>query len=302
MNFNDSILLQSYADAANKQFGDTQSRLDKIESGIQTRMDGKTVGSLAGSLVGTLAWAVAFGCFFWCLKGKVDDALLIIAALSTVGLILFMLIDNIVSFNYYGNISSYNDNVKLLKNRVSTGRSSVRSKLDVYMESRKKGWKYKIESSSSIPAEASSIETTMSSMESLKGGFLNSVKNFFYYTVVVMIMIVGSVAMFGYAGEIMTGISGESISADTLMTLNVIGLIIAGIGEVIVAKLAWSKSDCEVTNTTLFVTALGPVAFIILMLVATLLVMLVIGLVSVVLALLAAAAAFGILTACISGG
>lgn len=142
----------------------------------------------------------------------------------------------------------------------------------------------------------------MTSMESLKTGFLNGAKNVFYYAAVVMITIAGCVALFPTGGEIMTGISGESLSGDTITTLNVIALIIVGVGEVILAKLVWSKTDCVVTNTTLFIMALGPVAFLALIAVATLLVMLVIGLVSIVLAILGVVAVGAIAIGCLCGG
>ena len=48
MNFNESITLNTYSDNANKQFNEMQSRLSKIESSFQTRMNGKTTGGLVG--------------------------------------------------------------------------------------------------------------------------------------------------------------------------------------------------------------------------------------------------------------
>ena len=41
MNFNESITLNTYSDNANKQFNEMQSRLSKIESSFQTRMNGQ---------------------------------------------------------------------------------------------------------------------------------------------------------------------------------------------------------------------------------------------------------------------
>lgn len=301
MNFNESITLNTYSDNANKQFNEMQSRLSTIESSFQTRMDGKTTGGLVGSCIGTIAWLVAFIVCAIMVGKLVNGALLTIALIAVLGLAAFMLIDNIMNFSYYGKIAAYRNSVSQLQNRVSIGKSSIKSNHDAFMGSKAKGWNYLLNAAPSIPEKATSIEATMSNMETLKKGFINSAKNVFFYAAVVMITIAGCVALFPTGSEIITGISGESMSSDTLMTLNIIALLIVGVGEVILAKLVWSKTDCTVTNTTLFIMVLGPIAYLALVAIATLLVMLVIGLVSIVLALAGAALAIAVVCACISG-
>ena len=298
MNFNENIMLNAYSDNANKQFNEMQSRLLKIESGFQTRMDGKTTGSLVKSFIGTLAWLVTFIVCAIMVKNILDSTLLTISLIVVLGLIAFMLIDNIVNFSYYGKISTYRNSVSQLQNRVSIGKSSIQSNHDAFMGSKAKGWNYLLNAASSIPEEATSIEATMTNMESLKTGFIDSAKNCFYYAAVVMITVAGSVALFPTGGEIMTRASGDSISSDTITALNVIALFIVVIVEIMLAKLVWSKTDCTVTNATLFIMALGPVAFPALIAIATLLVMLVIGIVSVVIAILVGAIVIG----CLCGG
>lgn len=301
MNFNESITLNTYSDNANKQFNEMQGRLSTIESSFQTRMDGKTTGGLVGSFIGTLAWLAAFIVCAIMVGKLVNGTLLAIAMIAVLGLVAFMLIDNIMNFSYYGKIATYRNSVSQLQNRVSIGKSSIKSNHDAFMGSKAKGWNYLLNAAPSIPEEATSIEATMSNMESLKKGFINGAKNVFFYAAVVMITIAGCVALFPTGSEIITGISGESMSSDTLMTLNIIALLIVGVGEVILAKLVWSKTDCTVTNTTLFIMTLGPIAYLALVAIATLLVMLVIGLVAIVLAIAGAALAIAIVCACISG-
>ena len=302
MNFNKSITFNTYSDNANKQFNEMQSRLSKIESSFQARMNGKTTGGLVGSFAGTLCWLATFIICAVMVRNMIDGTLLAITLVAVLGLVAFMLIDNIVNFSYYGKISGYRNSVSQLQNRVSIGKSSIKSNHDAFLGSKAKGWNYLLNAGTSIPEETTSIEATMTSLESLKTGFLNGAKNVFYYAAVVMITIAGCVALFPTGGEIMTGISGESLSGDTITTLNVIALIIVGVGEVILAKLVWSKTDCVVTNTTLFIMALGPVAFLALIAVATLLVMLVIGLVATVLAILGVVAVVAIAIGCLCGG
>lgn len=302
MNFNESITLNTYSDNANKQFNEMQSRLSKIENSFRTRMDGKTTGGLVGSFIGTLAWLATFIVCAVMVRKLVDVTILAITLIAALGLMAFMLIDNIMTFSYYGKIATYRNSVSQLQNRVSIGKSSIKSNHDAFIGSKSRGWNYLLNAGPSIPEETTSIEATLANMESLKKGFINSAKNVFYYAAVVMITIAGCVALFPTGSEIITGISGESISSDTLMVLNVIALIIVGVGEIILAKLLWSKTDCTVTNTTLFIVVLGPIAYLALVAIATLLVMLVIGLIAIVLALAGAALAIAVVCACISGG
>lgn len=298
MDFNNSIMLDTYSNNANKQFGDMQSRLSEIENSFQTRMNGKTTGGLVGSLIGTIAWLAAFITCAIFARDMVDSTLLLAALAIAGGLILFMMIDNIMDFSYYGKIASYKNSISQLQNRVSIGKNSIKSNHDAFMASRAKGWNYLLNAAPSIPEEATSVEATMTSMESLKKGFISGAKNFFFYATVIAITVVGCVALFPTGSSIITGITGESFTSDTLMTFNVIALIITGIGEVILAKLVWSKTDCNVTNTTLFISLLGPFAFLALIAAVTGVIMLVIMIVSFVLAILAViavgATAFGI--------
>lgn len=302
MTFSENISLQKYADSANQKFNESESRLSQIEGSFQTRMNGKTTGSLVGAMFGTVCWLVAFCVFFWYIRGYVDNTIGLICFGISLALVASLIIDEIISFSYYGKISSYKNNITQLKNRVSVGRSSIKSNQDTFMKSRANGWRHPLSVGTSIPEEAASIESTINGMESLKGGFINGLKNFLFFTFAIAITAVGSWALFGTAGEIMTGISGEDIGGDTIMTLCVIGLLITVVGEIILAKMVWGKTDCSVTNTTLFITTVGPVMFLALVLVATLLVMLVMWAIAIVIAIGAVVIAGACVCGLISGG
>lgn len=302
MTFSENISLQKYADSANQKFNESESRLSQIEGSFQTRMNGKTTGSLVGAMFGTVCWLVAFCVFFWYIRGYVDSTLSLACFGVAVALIISMLIDEIIGFFYYGKISSYKNNITQLKNRVSVGRSSIKSNQDTFMKSRSNGWHHPLSVGTSIPEEAASIESTINGTESLKGGFINGLKNFLFFTFAIAITAGGSWALFGTAGEIMTEFIGEYISYDTNPILFVIGLLITVVGEIILAKMVWSKTDCSVTNTTLFIAAVGPVMFLALVVVATLLVMLVVLAVSILIAIAGVILAGACVCGAISGG
>ena len=101
---------------------------------------------------------------------------------------------------------------------------------------------------------------------------------------------------------IMLGISGEELSNGTLEVLNIIALVLIEIVEIILAKMLWSRTDCSVNNVTLLITALGPLAYLALVALATAIVMLVIGIVQLVLYVLGVVIVGAIAFACLCGG
>ena len=302
MNFSENISLQMYADSAKKEFDESEKRLSKIEGSFQTRMDGKTTGGLIGAMIGTLCWLVVLCIFFWLIKGYVDRTICLICFVVSLALIVSLFIDEFIGLSYYGKISSYKNDITQLKKRVSIGKTNIKSNQETFMESRSNGWKYPLSIGTSIPEEATSIESTINGMESLKGGFINGLKNFLFFTFAIAITAVGSWALFGTAGEIMTGIYPDPIDSSTVNTLCTIGLLITVVGEIILAKLVWSKTDCSVTNITLFIVAAGPLIFLALIAVATLIVMLVMMVIAVVIAIAGIAIAGACICGAISGG
>lgn len=297
MNFSENISLQKYADTANQKFSETENRLSQIAGSFDTRMNGKSKAGIIGSMFGTICWAVAVCIFFGYIDGYVDDTLRFVCLGIALALLGTLLIDEVISFSYYGKISSYRDKINQLKNRVSVGRSSIKSNQDSFMKSCSNGWRHPLSVGTSISEEATSIEGTINGMESLKGGFINGLKNFLFFTLAIAITAIGSWVLFGTAGEIMTGIYPDPIDASIVNNLCTIGLLITVVGEIILAKMVWSKTDCSVTNATLFIAAAGPLMFLALIAVATLIVMLVM----LVLAVVVVIAGIAIGGACICG-
>jgi len=297
MNFSESISLQKYADTANQKFSKTENRLSQIAGSFETRMNNKSKSGIIGSMFATICWAVAACVFFGYIRGYVDATLHLICLGIALALLVTLFIDEIVNFSYYGKISSYKDNINQLKNRVSIGRSSIKSNQDAFMKSRSNGWRHPLSVGTCIPEEATSIESTINGMESLKGGFINGLKNFLFFTFAIAITAVGSWTLLGTAGEIMTGIYPDPIDNSIVNTLCVIGLLITVVGEIILAKIVWSKTDCSVTNATLFIVVAGPLMFLVLVAVATLIVMLVM----LTIAIIVAIAGLVIAVACICG-
>lgn len=302
MNFSENISLQKYADTANQKFSETENRLTQIAGSFETRMNGKSKAGIIGSMFGTICWAVAVCVFFGYIGGYVDSTLHLVCLGIALALLGTLLIDEIISFSYYGKISSYRDNINQLKNRVSVGRNSIKSNLDVFMKSRSNGWLHPLSVGTSIPEEACSIEGTINNMESLRGGYINTLKNFFFFTFTIAVTVIGSWALFDVAGEFMSGISGESLDYDTINAWCIIGLLISVVGEIILAKMVWSKTDCAVTNMTIFIAVVGPFIFLALITISTLLVALVIWVISLAIAIAGAALAIGLVCASVSGG
>lgn len=295
MNLN-NFTLHSFSDAANKQFSDMQDRLTKLSSSFQTRMEGKTTAGLVGAIIGTVAWLVAaiVGCS--AIRSRVDGTLLLVGIIAVVGLFGSMLIDEIMSFSHYGRIASYGNAVSQLQNRVAIGKDSIRANHDAFMKTQSSGWEYPLHAAASIPEEATSIESTLNTMEALKAGFIHGAKNVFYYIAAVVITVVGCVALFE------TGESIMGVSDDTAMVLSVIATIIVTIGEIIFAKFIWGHTDCAVSNLTIFALIAGPLAYLALIGIGTLLVYLVVGIFQIFLYILGICLVGGIVFGSISGG
>ena len=301
MNFNNSIDLDKYAESANKELGDMRNRLSEIKSSFGTRMDGQTAGGTFGSLLGSILWLAAylFGAYeaktrlymfntgYYYGSRTVENICLYAAVGVMALLLLFMIIDALMRFSYYGRLSSHRGSVTQLMNRVDKGISSIGSHQEIFKRSKLKGWDYNLKIASSIPEEALCIEETMKHVSSLKRGFANGAKNFFFFTAAVVVTVAECIALFPTGNGIIMGISGESFSSGTLLTFSIIGTVIAVIGEIILAKLAWSGSDCSVTNVTLFILLLGPVIFLAITALVTSIVMLVILIIPIVIYVLA---------------
>lgn len=289
MDFLKNITLQQQAEIAEKQFTETESQLSKIEGSFVARAQGKTKGKLVGAVFGTLLWIVACGAAAGYTVGM-NELMRGICLGVVIVLLVFMLLDEFVGFSYYGKILSYKDKILQLKSRINMGKVSIRSNQDAFMGTRSAGWDYPLAAGKSIPEEAASLENSINGMETLKGGFINGVKNFLYYVAAIAITVVGSYSLFGVAAGIMDGlVSGaldEHVNGGTARTLCIVGLVAAVIIEIVLAKLAWSASDCRVTNKNMFVLVAAPLVFLAVILVGTLIFVAAMWAIAIVLAIL----------------
>lgn len=301
MNFDEGIKIDLYADDANKQFGGMQDDLLKIEGNFQSRMDGKSTGRLVGSFIGTLVWLAVFIVGAFMIIENVNWILASVAVFALLGLVVFMIIDNIINFSYYGKISSYRKSVSKLLSRVDNGMRSIKSNQEVFWNSKERGWNHLLRANPSIPEEAASIEKTVVNMESLKKGFINGAKNVFYYASAVMTTVAGCAALFPISSMIMKS-GGKELSDRTLLILSIAALVIVGLAELLLARLVWSKTDCSVKNVTLLILAFGPIVYLPLIILATLVVVFAVAAISAILSILGTILAIACLIGSFCGG
>ncbi len=303
MNFDENIKLESYNETAASRFESIDKRLYAIEKSFDHRMDGNSIGGLVFTTLFTLAWGAAAICGAKYLADMAVDARLItVALIAVLGLILFMTIDNIITFFYYGKIANYSGQISLLRNRVNNGKSQIKVNYDNFRASRTKEWDYKLSLANSVSEEARVVENTLSNTETLQSGFLNVMKNLLFFACAVIITIAGCIVLFDSTSDLIETISSSNFKEDTLLILNVIAMIIVLVAEILFARWIWCLTDNSVKNVTLFSLLAGPLAFFGLVAIVTFLVVLVIAVVKVVLYIAAAVVAIGIAASCLSGG
>ncbi len=286
MKYNGYYTFGAMTESAQQRFSQTQQRLGEVEKSFEGRMNGKSLGQIAATLVLSLLWLVVFVTLFALAKKYTYSHLYFTLQPYVIGvmalLLLLMMIDDIISISYYGRISSYRSAVLQMRNRIESAEQQRESDRSVFMAAHKQGWNMPLSIGSSVHREATGIESTMAGMESLKRGFLHKAKNIAYFAFAIVFCVVGSVALFDFGTRLVGSISDGGVSYDTMQVLNVIALIIVLVGEILLAKLAWSRTDCAVTNKTLWAVLAGPVAYLALLFVGTILVVLVVALLKLV--------------------
>lgn len=263
MNFNENDPLKKYADEANQKFAEAETRMDQIERTMDTRMNGKSKTGIVVSMIGTICWAVAICIFFGFIRGNVNNTFHTICLVISLVFLGLMFIDEATSYSYYGKISNYRDDISRLRHRISQSKSSITADQETFMKSGSNEWNHPLSAGTSIPQEIASIEDDINSMKPLNSGLIHDLKNFLFFVFAVAFTIVGSMGLFDIAGEIITSILMEfaDIDFDSELVASVICLAITVVGEIILAKLVWSKTGCSVTNVTLFIAAAGPILF-----------------------------------------
>ena len=81
----------------------------------------------------------------------------------------------------------------------------------------------------------------------------------------------GSYALFDYVASF----DFLDFEYDTVHTIMIIAMVVACIIEILIAKMIWGMTNCEVGNVTLFATAVGPLIFVALILLVALVIVVV---------------------------
>ena len=289
MNFEHSFTLSAMMNDAEAQFGELDSRLNEIETRLESRMNGKTRSSLIGAFFGTIFFLVAYFVLFYLLRYTPYIYYGAITVVVSSLLIIAMVVDEFLQLNYYGSFLSYKGSLAQLKRRVELGRSSLQANYDTFMSCRPSKWSYSLNAGNSIYHEAKKIENSIAGVESISGGFLHSAKNALFYIVALAWTVLGSLALFDTAYEVIGDIDEGWLIGAT---------IVACVGEIIIAKMVWSKTNCEVNNITLFMTLTGPILFVAVIAIAGLAV----GLVMLFVYIIGICIAIGVFVSSVSGG
>ena len=174
------------------------------------------------------------------------------ATLSTgEGNLFALLADNFVKLGFYGKLLDFKSEVGSLGDQIARGKASLAADLEELLAARKKGWDMPLSIMPSVPLRAREIGEEVSRLTELSTGFLNGLKNVMYYVTGVVITVVGSLALFDLADEIV-GVE---------QYWYYIAMAVACVAEVIFMRFIWSRTHCQVTGVTMLTTLAGPVLF-----------------------------------------
>ena len=273
MEIKKQVFLAEYDNAARQQFSQTEKRLSGIQDSFRHLMHGKTMGGIIVSLIATLVWA---GAFVYGILYAVENLLLDklfsleietlvmnVAAAVILLLLLFMLVDTIIAWVYYGQIAAGKQRISRLQQRVADGKNSIKNRTEMFVQARNNGWNYPLVTAKSIPQEADEIASAVSNVRSLRAGFINTMKNILFFAATVIVSSAFCIALAAHAQDIFLRWGGEDYKeAMKIVCYVVMGLVC--VGEIILAKLVWSGTDCEVKPLTLLILLVPPVAFVLL--------------------------------------
>lgn len=302
MNFEENIHLEEYTYSAEQTFTALSSRLKTVENDLDTQIGGRSRAGLVFAYVGTGIWLVVYGIMCGFASNLISDSLLTGVSLCCAAMVLLLLIDDLLASHYYGKLLRCQSQIQALSSQLKMGSASMGANTRDFLDSQSTGWDFAFPSSRSIPQTVETIELRLSKIRKVKHSFFGPIKNFFYYITAIFITIAGGSALSQKAGEIINNISEFGLSMKTLDTVIVIAIVISCIAEFIFAKFIWARFECNVTNGTLLATLTGPMVFLVLIFVGTLVATLVAGVLYIAFQILIGVVAVGILAASSSGG
>lgn len=302
MSFRDNVRIDEMSAAAEHRYNEIRNNCSKISQDLNHKLEGRSRFGLVGALLGTIFWIAVYGVFFLYVKDFIEPTVTLILLVLILLLLLVKVVDVFQNFRYYGALLGYRSEIESLIKKIDKGKNAISSNESKFSGSGNNGWNLQLGFVKSIPAQAERIKTKVANMESFKNGFIKNAKTALFFAVGVAVTVAGSLFVLESAMDIIYSVVYSlldyRLSDSVLFVALIIIMVIACIAEIILSRLVWGLTDCNVTNITLLMTAAGPLIFALLAAAVTIVALLLAFLVI----LLIAGIAIAIAVACCSGG
>lgn len=252
MNWEQTIDFQPMREEAAREFGRLTGQLDRTRSNLESRMNGNSTAAILGGILLSILYLAAYLYLYGLGRTRIGIPYLALGALiSGAALILTMVLDSLIRLGYYGGIQRHLDQINRLIAGLKKSESALDKDLGDYSVADLRNWDLSLNGKESISGQAERIESAVSGMESLHRGFLNGLKNVLYYVTCLVWAAAGSLALFEIARRFV------DVSQGWLYA----GAGAACVAEILLARLLWSKTGCEVRSLTVLATFAGPLLF-----------------------------------------
>ena len=298
------ISLQKYIDSARQEFNSTKTTLSDIERDFQERMNGESIGNLIGSMFCTIIWIAVFNVIYW-LFHNIDEIKRFITSSSqatvlswcfgvAIVLLVIMFFDELMLFLHYEKFSAYTNMINQLNHRLNSAQTSLLSEKEKLFDSESKNWNIPISLASPIAEESLLLKKTVNSIDALKKGKIEIIKNILYFFLVAIFTTFSLWLLLEPGVEILYDGFDEDFSRKTLRIICIVCMVIVAIGEIILSVAVWNKTDCSVKNVTLLILFASPIMFVLLIIIAGILAVIVIFLGAIIIGLLEIAAVIAV--------
>lgn len=273
MDLNHQFRFSEMANEADKECRDTMNRIRGVENGYVNKMNGRSMVLLVLSLIGNVCWIVGvIFAYFYVTSYNVNQLHMTIALFVVLFTLGVMFVDSIINYNYYGKVSIRARRLRDLNSHLESRRGSISGMTAQFMQTRDNNWNYRINAAPSVPDQLTEIERELGKMKSLSNGFLGTLKRIMYYASALAIAFAGGRALFGVAANIVDGFFDSSVEDSVMTGLFWTALVVVCIAEYFVAEWIYSLVNCEVNNLSLLASLIGPVMFMLLVLIGCLVV------------------------------
>jgi len=285
MNINKEISLRKYVDSARQELNSTKSKLENIERDFKERMNGESIRKLIGAMLCTIVWIAVFNVMYWIFDNNVEAKSFITSTTEEIFLslcfgiaillLVVMFIDELMLFFHYEKFSTYSDMITQLNRRVISAQTSLSTESTKLLNSKSNGWNVPIPLTRPISEESLIIKRCVNSIDSLKKGAIERIKNILFFSLVVIFTGFSLWLLLEPSIQILYDAFDGDVTEKTFRILCIIGMIIVLIGELFLSILVWNSSDCSVKNITLLILLAGPVLFVLWAIVICLLILIV---------------------------